>query len=344
MPSLPSHRSGRAQEHNPEQPEQQARDKMATNMNMETILSTIKSMKEQLAALEKTLGATPSEPVQKKQTKQKKEKDPDAPKRAPTSWILFTSRVRSLVNKSELKDRAPGAAALQFARSLKLENDDFDSWTDELVLARLTAWEKPAESEHHKKYPEGYQRKRKGSDASAHSETSVPAAAAAAEPVAEKKKRKSPFEGLSEEEAAVKKAEIAARLKAGKLKKKAEKEASAPTSVVVSVADVPSDAESTESKNTEKKKGGRPKGSKNKPKAEKPANGGAGAEPTAEEPKMVVWKPIKVKDGAGGFNIYLWNPENNHCYHRDSDGSQGDWAGIYDHAKKTVTSAPEPAE
>ena len=69
------------------------------------------------------------------------------------------------------------------------------------------------------------------------------------------------------------------------------------------------------------------------------------AEPKAEETKAVVWKPIKLKDGKGGFNIYLWNAENNHCYQRESDGSQGEWAGVLNTATKLIdTSVPEPTE
>ena len=42
---------------------------------------------------------------------------------------------------------------------------------------------------------------------------------------------------------------------------------------------------------------------------------------------------------------YLLNPANNHCYRCEADGSQGDWAGVYDpKIKKIDDSVEEPEE
>lgn len=41
----------------------------------------------------------------------------------------------------------------------------------------------------------------------------------------------------------------------------------------------------------------------------------------------------------------MYNPANNHCYYREADGSQGDWAGLYYPATKTLdVSVEEPVE
>ena len=42
---------------------------------------------------------------------------------------------------------------------------------------------------------------------------------------------------------------------------------------------------------------------------------------------------------------YLWNPSNNHCYRCEADGSQGDWAGLYDLKKSKIDdSVEEPVD
>ena len=42
---------------------------------------------------------------------------------------------------------------------------------------------------------------------------------------------------------------------------------------------------------------------------------------------------------------HLWNPSNNHCYRCEADGSQGEWAGLYDpKINKIDDSVEEPVE
>jgi len=42
---------------------------------------------------------------------------------------------------------------------------------------------------------------------------------------------------------------------------------------------------------------------------------------------------------------HLWNPVNNHCYRCEADGSQGEWAGLYDpKTQKIDDSVEEPVE
>jgi len=46
-------------------------------------------------------------------------------------------------------------------------------------------------------------------------------------------------------------------------------------------------------------------------------------EPEAEAEEEWIRKTISGKK-------HLWNPANNHCYRCEADGSQGEWAGLYD--------------
>ena len=61
-------------------------------------------------------------------------------------------------------------------------------------------------------------------------------------------------------------------------------------------------------------------------------------EPVAADEEEWIRKTISGKK-------YLWNPSNNHCYRLEADGSQGDWAGLYDPKNKKIDdSVEEPLE
>jgi DNA-binding MarR family transcriptional regulator len=87
----------------------------------------------------------------------------------------------------------------------------------------------------------------------------------------------------------------------------------------------------------------------------------APASPPAAAPSIVTKSPKKVAKAAAApvaepaeeewirktisGKKYLWNPMNNHCYKAEADGSQGDWAGLYDPKKSKIDdSAEEPVE
>ena len=62
--------------------------------------------------------------------------------------------------------------------------------------------------------------------------------------------------------------------------------------------------------------------------------------PPSEEPEEEEWirKTISGKK-------HLWNPSNNHCYRCEPDGSQGEWAGLYNpKTGKIDDSVEEPQE
>jgi len=261
----------------------------------ESIMSKLESLE---GLVQKSDAVAPSVPAGKagKAKKTPKARDPSAPPKAPNAWILFTSRVRSVINESGvLGEKKLGKECTQFCSSLKEENAELDSWAAETILARFSGWTVPEQS---KMAAAGisFAKKNKGSEAAAET-------AAEPAPAAEKPKRV-----ISQEQKD--------KMKAGRERAAAAKKAAAAGSAPVAVAV-----------------------------AETPAPVAAAAAPVSEaEAEAEEWKSIKLKTGSG-FQLYLWNPANNHCYNRESDGGQGEWAGVFNPKTKTIdSSVPEPSE
>lgn len=101
------------------------------------------------AALESAPQA-PSAPVKAKRAK--KEKDPDAPKRPPTEWLLFSGRVRSVIG-AESGAKVPGRVWTQVSSSLK-DAGLMGSATDEQIVAAYKTY-LAAPPEHSKAFVEG---------------------------------------------------------------------------------------------------------------------------------------------------------------------------------------------
>jgi hypothetical protein len=106
-------------------------------------VSIIANIKRELARLEAALGVESVKPA--KSAKAKKEKDPDAPKKEANPWIKFSNRVGDVLKAADIK---AGAATVpkQFASSLKEQNGDYDSWTEEAILTAWKTWTKPEQS------------------------------------------------------------------------------------------------------------------------------------------------------------------------------------------------------
>ena len=263
----------------------------------ESIMSKLESL-EGLVQKSGAVASSVPAPAGKagKAKKAPKARDPSAPPKAPNAWILFTSRVRSVINESGvLGEKKLGKECTQFCSSLKEENAELDSWAAETILARFSGWTVPEQS---KMAAAGisFAKKNKGSEAAA-SESE-----AAAEPAAVSEK---PKRVISDEQKA--------KMKAGRERAAAAKKAAAAGSAPV---------------------------------AEAPAAVAApvSAPATVAEAEAEEWKSIKLKTGSG-FQLYLWNPANNHCYNRESDGGQGEWAGVFNPKTKTIdSSVPEPSE
>ena len=74
------------------------------------------------------------------------------------------------------------------------------------------------------------------------------------------------------------------------------------------------------------------------PVAAAPPSAPAAAEAEEEEPEEWIRKSISGKK-------HLWNPANNHCYRCEEDGSQGEWAGLYNpKTQKIDDSVAEPED
>ena len=74
------------------------------------------------------------------------------------------------------------------------------------------------------------------------------------------------------------------------------------------------------------------------PVAAAPPSAPAPAEAEEEEPEEWIRKTISGKK-------HLWNPANNHCYRCEEDGSQGEWAGLYNpKTQKIDDSVAEPED
>ena len=176
---------------------------------------------ESLEGLVQKSGAVaPSVPAGKagKAKKTPKARDPSAPPKAPNAWILFTSRVRSVINESGvLGEKKLGKECTQFCSSLKEENAELDSWAAETILARFSGWTVPEQS---KMAAAGisFAKKNKGSEAAVEA-----AAEPAVAPAAEKPKRV-----ISQEQKD--------KMKAGRERAAAAKKAAAAGSAPVAVA------------------------------------------------------------------------------------------------------------
>ena len=90
--------------------------------------------------------ASPSEPIKAK--KEKKVKDPNAPKRPANSWIIFSAHVSQVVSDFETASELPKdermktVVAKQFASHLK-GMKGYDDWSDDDILAELSSWTPP---------------------------------------------------------------------------------------------------------------------------------------------------------------------------------------------------------
>jgi hypothetical protein len=241
------------------------------------------------------------------------------------------------LREAGFEGKSLGTECVQFCSSLKEENADFSSWSESDILARRAAWSAPEVSK----------QKAKSSPPSVASEVEAEAEAAPT-----KKERKNPWAGLSEEQ----KAERIAKMKAGKAAKKASAEEEAPASL--------SDAEAAPASvsSSEKKKRGPKKFSEMSPEevaeakakraskkeakssAAPPAAAAAAKMPLPPSPPSSVSPLENFQRVMLSGSAYWVNLQNGHCYHRLTDGSQGDWAGIFSRTPKphVDSSVPEP--
>ncbi len=317
------------------------------NTALLAILAELQKLNGRITSLESSKPSAPAAAGAGKAKKEKKAKDPDAPKRAPTAWRLFADRVRSVLKDNGFSGVALGTECVQFCSALKEENADLSSWTDEDIVARRSAWTKPEVSKGEAKFGKNWVKNKswrktpEGSVVSgAADEADGEAADGGAAPA--KKERKNPWANLSEAE----RADRIAKMKAGKAAKKAAAEGN--------LDDEPLGASAEEIKAAAAKMAAV------KPKTETAAPAPKKAEAAPAPPKVSAGAGLAAASASaasaasasgGEFkpvllngNRYLVNLTTGHAYHRLSDGSQGDWAGIFSKTPKPHIddSVPEP--
>lgn len=381
-------RKGARIQHTSPCPSDSPKTKMSsTNVNsvLTALLAEMKTLNGRISALEGLVSAKSAPAAAgggKPAKKAKKEKDgasaEDKPKRAPTAWVLFTGRVRSVLSEAGFPKKDLGVECIMFCSSLKDENADFDSWSDADILARRAAWTKPEVSKAETKFGPGWVKNkawRKGSaansvvsedaDGGAAPASDGEAAAAGPSHPAEKKARKNPWEGMTPEE----KAERIAKMKAGKAAKKAAEAPSDGEAAPASDGEADGAAAASVTSSEKKKRGpkkfadmtpeeleaAKAKRAANKAakttEAPKPSGGAAAASAGGSLPALPPSPPASVTGPLEGFQRvmlsgapYWVNLSSGHCYHRLADGGQGEWAGIFSKTPKPHIddSVPEP--
>jgi hypothetical protein len=321
----------------------------AARADILALKSQVSSLESILSSKSVAVSAAPSgagKPVKVK-TERKKS---DAP---PTPWRLFADRVRTVLKDSGMTGKALGVECVQFCATLKEENADFDSWTTETILARRADWAPPevsrGEAKHGKGWAKTGERRAAAKTGSAgNSVVSSPddeldgdGGAAEANSAPAKKARKNPWEGLTPEQRAAK----VAAMKAGKDAKKAgssdgedappakpaKKAAADDDGCGAFTGELPAAVMNALEASLGPAFGSAPKNA---------ATPKVSAAPTSAS-AAPVFKGVML----AGNKRYLVNMENGHAYHRNADGSQGEWAGLFvkDPKPRIDDSVPEPA-
>ena len=302
----------------------------ATRADVLALKSEVSSLRAALSAKSAPAAAS-GKPVAEKKPRKKS----DAP---PTAWRIFSDRVRDVLrslkdaeDKEVYSGKALGVQCVQFAADLKDENPALDSWSDADIIARRESWSAPTVSRGEAKHGKGWAKT--GDRRTAAKSGSVAASvasgdddelegeAAPAASVDGKKKRKNPWEGLTEEQRAAK----SAAMKAGKAAKKAtasSESADGAAAAAVAVVTAP------------------PSQTSSKPPAVVASSSAAAAVAAPSSSGPVGFKKVALNN-----KRYWVNLENGHAYHRLADESQGEWAGLFSKTPKPTIneSAPEPS-
>lgn len=118
---------------------------MSAPIEISSILAAVSELETRLAALRHMLEPTAESASGGKRgrpaKKQRKPRDPDAPKREPNDWIKFTVRVRTLLAEREQKFKM-AKHTLAFAKYLRTLKGEV---TDEVILTQRATWQPPAD-------------------------------------------------------------------------------------------------------------------------------------------------------------------------------------------------------
>ena len=114
---------------------------MAATMELSKILKVVEDLEARLASLRKLVDPDGTHaPAEKVKRRQKKEKDPNAPKREPNTWIKFTQRVRTVLkeNGEEIK---MAKHFMKFAK--EVQPAEGEEISDAAILEKRRGWEPP---------------------------------------------------------------------------------------------------------------------------------------------------------------------------------------------------------
>ena len=322
------------------------------SLDTSSILSAISAMEQQLAALRAQLGGSVAKSSPAKTTTEKKpRKKSDAP---PSAWRLFADRVRALLAANGYSGKALGTELVQFCSSLKDDNADFGSWADADILARRAAWSVPEVSKAEAKFGphwvknKAWRKTPTGSVVSGGDNDGEAAPAVAEATEQPKKARKNPWEGLTPEQ---RDAKIAA-MKAGRAAKKAAAEVTSDAEVVVFPPPAPAPAvDAASDGGSSAKKARKPWSAETKAAAKAKRDAKKAAAATSSSTASVVpplpaspkSEPERATEFQGimlGGTRYLVNLATGHCYRRESDGSQGEWAGLFHRTGSPTKNGP----
>ncbi len=308
------------------------------SLDTSSILSAISAMEQQLAALRAQLGGASvvkSSPAKTAAATEKKpRKKSDAP---PSAWRLFADRVRALLGANGYSGKALGTECVQFCSSLKDENAEFSSWADADILARRAAWSAPAVSKQAERGDHWKNGKKVATPTGSAAVSVVSDGETAPTAEAPKKARKNPWEGLTAEQ---REAKVAA-MKAGRAAKKAAAESSAESESEAVPAPAPAPSvDGASDGGSSAKKARKPWSAETKAaaKAKRDAKktAAAASSSTASVLPPLPASPVHSAEAATEFqgimlggHRYLVNLASGHCYHREADGSQGEWAGLF---------------
>jgi hypothetical protein len=164
-------------------------------VNTAMLLKTIQTLESQLHDLTVAITAGSEIPMSTPTKKEKKMKDPDAPKKEANVWIKFTQRIGTLLKTASTAAadpehfKGPATMVKEFCSMLKTQKP-YEAWSDSEVLEAFESWERPVHEPRAKKSP---------ATSAAASDTSD----GASEAGSAKKERKKPAPKSDEEKAAI---------------------------------------------------------------------------------------------------------------------------------------------
>lgn len=114
------------------------------SLEMSAVLKVIQDLESRLAALRRLVDPEGLSPAPAAGKKQRRKKDPDAPKREPNAWIKFTQHVRTVLKEGDAEIKM-AKHFMKFAKHVQAEAGG--EATAEQILAVRRGWEPPAAGE-----------------------------------------------------------------------------------------------------------------------------------------------------------------------------------------------------